>query len=119
MSCISLATIRREVEMDNRQTPIEVFYEQNKDCIELDMLGLFDAMNKTRFASGSWVFNAVYNASFGDFDKQGYKGFTNKDDLMGFVFDQCETGTQEVIGMYYSREDGMLSIFMARRKEFR
>lgn len=108
-----------EVGMNKRQTPIEVFYEQHKDCIELDMLGLFDAMNKTKFVSGSWVFNAVYDASFRDFEGQEYKRFTNKDDLIGFVFDQCETGCQELIGMYYSRDKGMLSIFMERRKEFR
>lgn len=105
--------------MNKRQTPIEVFYEQNKDCMKLDMLELFQALGNTKFASGSWVFNAVYDASFRDFDQQGYKRFTNKDDLIGFVFDQCETGTQEVIGMHYNRPNGKLSIFMARRKEFR
>ena len=89
----------------------ERYYESARHSGEIDELGLIEALHKTRLPR-NYVFKAIYEKDRG----QDSKRFLNKDEFIGFIFDQCAIGKQYVFGLYYEKSASLISVYMAIRE---
>ena len=101
--------------MSERQTPFEKFYGKVKQSRNVDELALIEALHKTRLPK-NLTLKVIYEIYRG----QESKRFLNKDEFIGFIFDQCAIGRQYVFSVYYDknawyREGGLLTVYTAFR----
>ena len=89
----------------------ERYYESTKHSGEIDELGLIETLHKTRLPR-NYVLKAIYEKD----RRQDSKRFLNKDEFIGFIFDQCAIGNQYVFGLYHDKSTGLISVYMAIRE---
>ena len=98
--------------MSERQTPFEKFYGKVKQSRNVDELALIEALHSTRLPRNH-VLKVIYELNRG----QDSKRFLNKDEFIGFIFDQCAIGRQYVFGLHYEKPLGLISVYMAIREK--
>ena len=89
----------------------ERYYESARHSREIDELGLIAALHKSRLPSG-YVLKAIWEKERG----QECKRFLNKDEFIGFIFDQCAIGNQYVFSLYHEKSAHLISVYMAIRE---
>ena len=98
--------------MNGRQTPFEMFYGKVKQSRNVDELALIEALHKTRLPKNHTL-KVIYEVCRG----QESRRFLNKDEFIGFIFDQCAIGRQYVFGLHYEKPIGLISVYMAIREK--
>jgi hypothetical protein len=98
-----------------RKSVFEKYYAEVRESGRpLDEADFFEALSKTKFkGTDAWTFKVVFDTNAGTVVGR----YSNVDDFIGFMFDKCTVGNNKIIHIFYDKESGLVSVFLAGRDD--